>query len=179
MFDMLIVKPVHATEYKWVRNYKRFIITQSHIDKLIDKIKNCNLNEMVDIVENNLRELLKKHCPLVKKRIVMRGFKSWVTPNIKRSKRYQNDAEKKWRKYKDTNSWNVYKKCRNIHNNYIRQAKINYMSDQVMQIGKDSKKLYKLVNKITSNVKENQLPNRDNDCDLANEFVNFFKGKIS
>ena len=52
----------------------------------------------------------------------------------------------------------------------LNNSKISALSAKVEECGKDSKKLYKLVTKLTGGPKENSLPNNIDDVNSANKF---------
>ena len=59
------------------------------------------------------------------------------------------------------------------------KAKISTcISNKILECRKDSKWLYKLFNNLTGTTKENPLPPRTDDKQLADEFANHFIDKI-
>ena len=60
----------------------------------------------------------------------------------------------------------------------LREAKIEMVSNLVLECGRDTKKLYKVFNGITSNNPANPMPDTTDDKQLAEEFAEFFMGKI-
>ena len=60
----------------------------------------------------------------------------------------------------------------------LRETKIEVENNLVLACGRDMKKLYKVINGITSNNLANQIPDTMDDKQLAEEFAEFFMGKI-
>ena len=61
----------------------------------------------------------------------------------------------------------------------LREAKIETVSTYlVLECGRDTKKLYKVINGITSNNPANPMPDTMDYKQLAEEFADFFMGKI-
>ena len=56
----------------------------------------------------------------------------------------------------------------------IRRAKTHMLSSQVIEIGKDTKKLFRLIDTMTGKKKSNPLPPSMNNEKLAEEFALFF-----
>ena len=56
--------------------------------------------------------------------------------------------------------------------------KKDVISEKVLQCGRDTGRLYDLINNITETSKENPLPDHTNKETLANEFAEFFLEKI-
>ena len=60
----------------------------------------------------------------------------------------------------------------------IRRAKTQMLSSQVIEAGKDTKKLFRLIDMMTGKKKSNPLPPSMNNEELAEEFASFFINKI-
>ena len=56
--------------------------------------------------------------------------------------------------------------------------KKQFISNSIKQCGKDTKKLYKLVNALMGNSTENPMPKAKTDEELAQQFADFFLEKI-
>ena len=64
------------------------------------------------------------------------------------------------------------------YNQMLKQTKISTLSKKVQECGRDTKKLYKLVNELTGANKENPLPRDVSHKDLADQFAEYFLSKI-
>ena len=60
----------------------------------------------------------------------------------------------------------------------IQQVKRDVISEKTLECGRDTGKLYDLINNITGITKESPLPDHTNEKALANEFAEFFLDKI-
>ena len=60
----------------------------------------------------------------------------------------------------------------------LSKAKIETVSNLVLVCGKDTKKLYKVMNGITSNNPSNPMPDTTDDEQLMEQFAEIFIGKI-
>ena len=60
----------------------------------------------------------------------------------------------------------------------LYSAKRDVISSKVMDCGKDTQKLYALVNNLLGTRKENSLPSTDSPEELAENFSNFFFEKV-
>ena len=79
--------------------------------------------------------------------------------------------EKIWRKYKTDNTKIAFIKARSKYKQQLRIAKIEIMSNKVIECGTDTRKLYSLVNGLIRLTIQNPLlDNRIND-ELAEESV--------
>ena len=70
-----------------------------------------------------------------------------------------------------------YKKERNRYNKLLQFHKKQCITQKVLDNWKDTKGLFKLINKLTNNNKDNPLPNRPLEV-LAEEFATYFLEKI-
>ena len=59
----------------------------------------------------------------------------------------------------------------------MRDTKTEIISGKITKLRGDTKNLYSLLYQLTGNEKENPLPERESDEDLANEFANYFMNK--
>ena len=82
-----------------------------------------------------------------------------------------------WAKCKQTNQWTAYKTERNIYNRLLKGHKKQSMSKKILKNRKNTKQLFKIVNKVTKNSQQNPLPD-GNPEELAEEFINCFLNKI-
>ena len=86
--------------------------------------------------------------------------------------------EKIWRKYKTDNTKTTFIKARSKYKQKLTMAKIEIMSNKVIECGTDTRKLYSLLNGLIRLPTNNPLPdNRTND-ELAEEFATLFMFKI-
>ena len=60
----------------------------------------------------------------------------------------------------------------------MRDTKTEITSEKINELRGDTNTLYSLVYQLTENEKENPLPERYNDEDLANQFADYFMNKI-
>ena len=81
-------------------------------------------------------------------------------------------------KYKQNHLWAALQIEREKYKNLLTATKTETLSNKVLGCKQDTKKLYKLVYHLRSIKADNPLPKHDNQENLANEFVDYFIGKI-
>ena len=86
--------------------------------------------------------------------------------------------ERIWRKYRAKHQWLALKEERKKYIAMIRRAKTHTLSSQVIEVGKDTQKLFRLIDAMTGKNKSNPLPSSGNAEELADEFTTFFINKI-
>ena len=64
------------------------------------------------------------------------------------------------------------------YNQMLKQTKTSTLSEKVKECGRDTKKLYKLVNELAGANKENPLPRDVSHKDLADQFPEYCLSKI-
>ena len=85
-----------------------------------------------------------------------------------------------WRKYKREDIWIAFKVVRSKYRSKLNSAKKEILSNKVLDSGNDTRKLYALVNSLTGvSNNTNPIPECENDEQLAEDFVDYFKTKIN
>lgn len=176
-----IHKPDISREIRIVRNLKS-IDTQSFIkdiEESVSKIPDTeDVNYLASSLQKKLRKALDDHAPEVKKELTVRKKVPWFTPEIKDLKRALRRSEQKWRKYKEHHQWLAFKQNQKLYSRALKNSKIKTVSGKVSQIRKDTKKLFKLVKHLTGTEGENPMPSERSNEELAEDFAEFFIGKI-
>ena len=143
------------------------------------------LDPMLDdfdlVVENfhcSLKEAFNKHTPAHTKSVSLRRKVPWFTDDVRDAKRQMRRWERIWHKYKSEELWTAFCVARSHYKRMLYSAKRDVISSKVMDCGKDTQKLYALVNNLLGTRKENSLPSRDSPEELAENFANFFFEKV-
>lgn len=136
-----------------------------------------DVNQLVQFYNVSLTSILEKHAPLKTKTITIRPRLPWYTNDLKELKLQRRRAERRWRKTNDLSDFQVFRSLRNLYSQKLQQSKFIHINDMVSECGRDSKKLFKLVNNLTGRAKVNQFPDENADV-LASKFCDFFSQKI-
>ena len=155
-------------------DYDRFI-EDVHIGNLLSI---SDLSELVNKMEKNIQNALDIQDPLKKKQLPIRTRVPWYTNEPKQQKQTVRKREQIWRKYRAEHQWIALKEERKKYTAMIRRAKTHMLSSQVIEAGKDTKKLFRFIDKMTGKNKSNPLPPSRNNEELAEEFASFFINKI-
>ena len=143
---------------------------------------NCDedttLEEAHNLFEEELLKALNRVAPLKAIKCTNRQKHPWHNQFIKDQKRVVKNREKIWRRYQQEHQWLAYKKERNAYNRLLTFQKKQTLSELIKNSGKDTKKLFDLVNNLTSNKPSNKMPEGQSDGMLAKEFATFFLDKI-
>ena len=138
-----------------------------------------NLDELVDICEHKLKTILNNHAPMKERSLTMRHTVPWFTTEIIAQKRKVQRREKIWQMYGQDHQWQALKIEYTKYKLMLKATKKAILSEKIKECGRYSKKLYNFVSNITGMTKNNPMPKASSDEQLANEFVEFFIGKIN
>ena len=103
----------------------------------------------------------------------------WYNDKIKEQKRIVQWRERVYRKYGQSHQWNAYINEKKKFRQMMMNTKTKIISEKITKLRGNTKSLYSLVYQLTGNGKENPLPERENNEDLANQFANYFMKKNS
>ena len=154
-------------------------------EQLIDEFKPENvplsskLEELVLEFNNELTHTLNELAPLKKQKINLRPKNPWYDMEVKAHKRLMRKMEKKWLKHKLESCWVAYEKCRNSYYGKLNFKKKAMLRHKFAECSKDSKKIHKLVNNLTTKQQPQQWPPHKSEEDLAEDFAQFFLDKIT
>ena len=125
-----------------------------------------------------LKDLLNRQAPLQSKSITERTKVPWFDNEVKEYKLSARCREKLWRKYHTPELWKAFQVARRSYHDKIKSCKTSNISTQVLECGKDSKKLFELVSQLTGSKATNPMPNHEDTQQLTEEFANHFLNKI-
>ena len=72
----------------------------------------------------------------------------------------------------------IFKEKCNASSRFLFQSKQDYYSTNIIECRNDTKKLFKLTNKLMGKNQDVVWPTSDSDTELSNRFSDFFLGKI-
>ena len=137
------------------------------------------LEELVDAYNTNLKALMDKHAPLCTKVITLRPNAPWYSDELREAKHEKRRCERTWRRTGLTVHQQLYKdQCRHV-NKLLHVTKQDYFIEQIMECGRDQKKLYSLTRKLLGNTGNSILPSHISPSDLGEKFSQYFHSKIS
>ena len=116
-----------------------------------------------------------KHAPTVTRRVTVRKCELWYNNRIREQKKKVRHRERVWRKYVEDHQWKAYAEERNRLNRMIFANKQETFRNKVQECGKDTKKLYQLMNNMCGTVKQNPMPETSSELALAHLMIIFFR----
>ena len=133
---------------------------------------------MIQVFQHELSRVLDEHAPIITKRLPTRLPKLWFNEDIKEQKQKVQRRERIWRKFKENHQWLAFKEEKQKYRGMLKEAKINTVSNLIMECYRDIRKLYQVIYNITDKHSINPLPDSDSDKELADTFACFFINKI-
>ena len=140
---------------------------------ICDLLSINGLSELVGAMENNIQNALDSQASLKKKQLPVQTRVPWFTNELKQQKQTVRNREQIWRRYRAEHQWTALKTERKRYIAMIRRAKTHTFSSQIIDAGKDTKKLFSLINTMTGSKKSNPPPPSTSDEELAEKFATF------
>ena len=137
-----------------------------------------DIDILVTNLETALKESLDSHAPERSKVITCRPKCPWYTNDLKHQKGIVRCRERIWKKCREDHQWLAYKSEKRRYNNMLFESKRINIVNKVNQCNRDTRQLLRLVSNITSSTKDNPLPDRKSNKELANQFVEYFIEKF-
>ena len=139
---------------------------------------NCNLEETVADLGTELKHTLDKLAPVKNCSVSLRPKMPWYTNEMAQYKAKVRRREKKWLKYKLPSCWLAFKNTRNSYYGRLNNKKKEIIRIQISDSTNNSKKLYVLINNLTTKPNPIQWPIHKDKQTLTDDFANYFQDKI-
>ena len=139
---------------------------------------NANLEEFLNTCNVKITQSLDKHAPFRKFKKKVRPRRIWISDELQVQRGIVRNRERLWRKYLHNHLWIAFKIERNRYNRMLKEAKDAFISQDILSHKNNIKYLYKAVTNLSGVRKENPMPLAESDQLLAEEFADFFIGKI-
>ena len=123
-------------------------------------------------------ECLDKHAPLSTKTSVMRPKVPWYTDSLKNLKRERRKVERIWRKSKSETDEYQFKLAKNKYSFMLTKAHKEHYESEILGASGNQRKLFSIIQELSSTKKDSPLPDHDSIQQLANSFGEFFINKI-
>ncbi len=140
---------------------------------------NSDLADLVDAYNTQLGTVLNKHAPEQTKMITIRKPTPWTTDEIRPDKR---ECRRLKRKYKNTKldiDLQLLKEQKLKYKKLLDDKRNEHYTDLLEKNKDDPKSLFKVINSALNKKEDNPYPVASSDRELANDFNDFFDGKIS
>ena len=160
------------------RRYKQINLEAFSTDLQFAYDSKSNLEDIVNIFESKVKHAIDTHAPLRTKTCTIRHQNIWFTEDVREQKKKVQKCEKLWRRSREDQHWKLWRAEQKKYHQIIKQTKTQKLSEKVIECKGNVKELYKFFNSVTGTRKDNPMPERSDDKDLAEEFANHFLDKI-
>ena len=151
---------------------RRLIISFSHAPALL------YVNHLVQFYNTTIVDLINTHAPLCEKEMRLRSNSEWYSDAIRKAKREKRRRERAWRKSKLEVHRQCFREQCKLVNAMLLDAKTNFYTNKIQEIGNDQKKLFAAANTLLHFKNETKLPVHVSSFELAERFSTFFEEKI-
>ena len=141
-------------------------------------MQHSNLNNIWKEFDKELTRTLDKLAPPRIPRRNVKPARPWYNSRLLGQKRIVRNRENKYIKYKQDHHWKAFTRERNRYNTMLRFNKRASIVELVHSSQNNSKKLFRLVNKLLGKENSNPMPPATKQEQLCEDFTIFFKGKI-
>ncbi len=182
LFELDMQKPPRMRKTLTFRK-TRSIITDRFKDDVKDRLahidtKTDNLDDLINCYNSKLTDVLDEHAPLQTKEITIREHTPWTTEEIRPEKQKLRKLEKKMRKTQLEIDKQLFKDQQKVYKELLNGKRNNHFSKLIQENSHDPKNLFKVINTALHKKEETPFPPGQTDKDLADEFNEYFEGKI-
>ena len=125
-----------------------------------------------------LQTTVDRHAPLYERIVTVRHHMPFYNDEIKAAKKDWRRAETVWKNNKTDQNHPLFQQAQNKVSALVDEAKQVFYCKVADENKHCPKGLFKVINTLTNNKKENPLPPHEDPESLANEFAEFFANKI-
>ncbi|XP_052799130.1 uncharacterized protein LOC128230724 [Mya arenaria] len=137
-----------------------------------------NIDNFIEEYSNELTLILDKHAPLTTKTITLRPSCPWYSEQLHDAKHQKRKLERKWRESKLSVDHDIYRSQCAVVNRMLKQARVDFYTSKIESYGSDQKSLHRITKTLLGNTNEVILPLHSSPKQLAQNFSDFFIGKI-
>lgn len=148
------------------------------VKEKIIKHECADVDLLTNNLENALRETLDEMAPEKEKLCTTRSRVPWFNEIVKSYKIRLRNCEHKWRKYGEHHQWLAFDQARKDYKKVLKQEKVTTIAGRVQDCKHNPKQLFKLIKHLTGTEGENPMPDNRTDEQLAEDFADYFIGKI-
>ncbi|KAK6181763.1 hypothetical protein SNE40_009552 [Patella caerulea] len=176
-----VTHPERKTTYRNCRNVRK--INREEFIKDLANSDLCtktpdNATDFVNLYNSVLSTLFDSHAPLRSKKIAIKPPSPWYNDSIKVEKKLRRKLEKQWKRTGLEIHRQMFVKQRNKVNHMIRKSKTEYISNKVLDVETDARKLHCLTASLCNKSKESSRPDGQTAKQAATDMSTYFKEKI-
>ena len=141
-------------------------------------LQHSKLDQIWESFNSEVKRTLDKLVPEHKPKKKAKPARPWYNSRLLEQKRIVRNRENKYIKYRQDHQWKAFTRERNRYTTMLNFSKRASIVNLVHTSQNDSKKLFRLVNKLLGKKNSNPMPPARTPAQLCEDFATFFKGKI-
>ena len=146
---------------------------------VFNNYEDCDLDTLVRAYDADLRAILDKHAPLIKRRRTLPKREPWYTGEIHSIRRTVRAKERRYHKSRSSVDLAVFQQARSHYKSVCKESKASFYNDLINRNAKDQGQVFKVANRIMKRQSDNPLPESTSAKALADQFGNHFTDKIN
>ena len=155
------------TQEQWIHETNSDNITLSN-----------KLDEVVSSLDQELKRVIDTLTPTKKCTLTLRTKRPWYDDELQTLKRRLRCHERKWLKYQLQSKWTAFKALRNKYTHLLKRKKHESIYNKINSCSNYCRKLYKLINNLTTKESSTQWPKHASKQSLVDGFSDYFEEKI-
>ena len=170
---------VKKVTYRKLKSVNIVDFQRDILDSGIHLDSDMSLDGFVSLYNSTLHDCPENHTPIASRTISVRPRVAWFSEEIKCVKIEKRKAERKWGMTKLQSDLLQFKRKRAFCTYLVKKARSEYYSTFINDNSSDQRKLFK-ARKYVLNLKDDiQFPSHSDAFELANDFGNFFRQRLS
>ena len=181
MFSLPLGKPPAQRDVCVFRRLNKIDIKKLKQDIINSELYSSpcdNIDEYVSQYNTVLRKILDEHAPEVQKKVTIRHNPPWFTDEVAQLKRERRRAERKWRSTKLIVHKEIFKCLHHRCVDLCDKLKADHYVSKIDENKGNQKALFNITNSLLHRKKVGPLPSHVDSQKLADEFAEYFVGKI-
>ena len=177
-FKINMRKPAPQTRTVTSRKINSIDLTRFSNDIAKLHVQSGDISGVIEQYNNGVKAILDTHAPETTKTVTIRPNTQWYNANLRHAKVVKRRLERRVYKTNSEEAKLAYRKQCDLVSQLRDKAKSEFLSDRVLECGRDQKRLFNVMKGILDWNKKSKYPANIPEDALATAFSEFFIDKI-
>ena len=181
LFNVTIQKPPPLRKNLTFRKVHKINtdVFKSDLRVAISQLEPCHSIEgVVGRYNDTLGNLIDQHAPNITRTVTIRHHSPWYTEELRREKITRRQLEKVWRTSRSEEDLDAFRKQRQLVADLTQSAKKSFFGELLAENKHNPKNAFKVIDTLLHRNDSSPLPPFESAEVMANQFADFFIGKI-
>ena len=137
-------------------------------------LASSDVSDLVNQYNTEIAAVFGHHAPVTTKTIVVRPNTQWYNANLRHAKTVRSRLERRLHRTISTEAKEAHRKQCDLVNHLRDEAKSEFLSNRVLECGRDQKRLFNAMKSILDWNKKPSIPSNVPENALASVFSDFF-----